>query len=126
MNELNQVRDILLALPEVSENSSYGGAICFSILNKKTICYYHSNYRGKGRIVLWCPTYSDLKKDLLRNRPGQYFQPQTSSAGHFGEWLGIYLDTTGENSVDWKLVSKILEDAFRKTAPKKLLNELKI
>jgi len=122
-HELNQVREIILALPEVTEKPSPGGGICFFTLNKKTICYYHDNHHA-GRVSLWCPAYSDLKEDLVRNKPEQFFQPQTSSAGHFSEWLGIYLDSTGENSVNWNLVSKILEDAFRKVAPKSLINNL--
>lgn len=125
MHELNQVRDIMLTLPGVNEKKSYGGAVCFFVHNKKTICYYHDNLRGDGRVSLWCPVYSDLKKDLVRNKPEEFFQPQTSSAGHFSDWLGIYLDTTDENPVNWKLISKILEDAFRKVAPKRLVNKLK-
>ena len=125
LHELNQVRDITFLLPEVNEKSGPGGAICFSILNKKTLCYYHDNHHD-SRASLWCPAYQDLKKDLIRNNPKQFFQPHTSSVGHFSEWLGIYLDTTGENTVNWELISKILEDAFRKVAPKKLINKLKI
>lgn len=127
MYELNQVRDIALALPEVNERPSPGGAICFFILNnktKKTICYYHDNYGDDGRVSLWCPAYSDLKKYLVRNKPKQFFKPLTSTAGHFSEWLGIYLDTTGENSANWEEISKILEEAFRKVAPKRLINKI--
>jgi len=126
IHELNKVRDITLALPEVNEKKSYGGAIWFFLPNKKTICYFHDNYMGDCRVVLWCPAYSDLKKDLIRNKPEQFFQPYTSSAGHFSKWLGIYLDTTDENSVDWKLLSKILEDSYRKVAPKRLINKLEL
>ena len=125
IHKLDKVRDIALALPEVNEKAGPGGAICFFIHNKKTLCYYHDNHQN-GRESLWCPAYSDLKKDLIRNKPEQFFQPQTSSAGHFGEWLGIYLDATGEHSVNWELISKIIEDAFRKVAPKRLINKLKI
>lgn len=47
-----------------------------------------------------------------------------SAAGTFSGWLGVYLDTTGEISVDWTEIAAILEDAFRTVAPKKLIAEL--
>jgi len=128
VDELEKVRDILLELPYVSEKTSPGGAICFFILDnktKKTLCYFHNSHHD-GRVSLWCPAYQDLKKDLIQNRPGQFFQPHTSSGGNFGEWLGIYLDAINESSINWVLISKILVDAFRKIASKKLVNKLKV
>lgn len=122
-HEINKVREIALAFPEVNEKSSPGGAISFIILNKITLCYYHESHHN-DRVSLWCPAYPDLKKDLIRIKPEHYFQPKTSADGHFAEWLGVYLDSVGENSVDWKLTSKILEDAFRKIAPKRLIDKL--
>jgi len=125
MHELNKLRDIALAFPEVNEKSSPGGAVCFFMPNKKTLCYYHTDHHY-GRVSIWCPAYPDLKKDLLRNKPELYFQPHSSSSGNFSGWLGIYLDSISENSVNWDLVSKILEDAFRKIAPKSLIDKLEV
>jgi hypothetical protein len=36
----------------------------------------------------------------------------------------VYLDTTGTNRVDWKEISKILDDAYRSAAPKSLVRVL--
>ena len=36
----------------------------------------------------------------------------------------MFLDTSGENKVDWDEIAAILEDAFRNVAPKKLIAEL--
>ncbi|HEY0801161.1 MAG TPA: MmcQ/YjbR family DNA-binding protein [Steroidobacteraceae bacterium] len=121
--ELKQVRRIALALPEVNERFSHG-ALCFFIRDKIPVCYYHDDHRGDGRISLWCPVFHDLQEELVRNQPECFFKPQTSSAGHFRDWLGVYLDTSGENAVDWGQLSTILEDAFRKVAPKHLIAEL--
>ncbi len=123
MHELIKLREIILALPEVKEKPSPGGAVSFYLPDKKTLCYYHDRHHH-GRASLWCPAYSDLKQDLVRNKPEHFFQPHTSSAGHFSEWLGIYLDSSDEYPVDWKYIAKILEDAFRKIASKKLINKL--
>jgi len=123
IHALNQLREIVLALPQTDEKPSPGGTICFFTPNKKTICYYHDSHHH-GRASLWCPVYPDFKNDLLRNKPEQFFHPHTSSAGHFSDWLGIYLDTADEIPVDWNLISKILEDAFRIAAPKWLIKKL--
>lgn len=42
----------------------------------------------------------------------------------FSGWLGVFLDTSGENEVDWDEIAAILEDGFRNVAPKKLIAEL--
>jgi hypothetical protein len=122
-HELNRVREIALALPAVNERLSHG-ALCFFIQDKVPLCYYHDNHRGDGRISLWCPAYPELQDALVRSQPLRFFKPETSSAGTFANWLGMFLDTSDENEVDWNLVSAILNDAFRKVAPKKLIAKL--
>jgi len=42
----------------------------------------------------------------------------------FGNWLGVYLDTDGDDSVDWDEIASVVEDAFRTVAPKTLVQEL--
>ena len=56
--------------------------------------------------------------------PQRFFRPAPSASGTFSTWLGVYLDTTGTNRVDWNEISKILEDAYRSAAPKSLVREL--
>lgn len=53
-----------------------------------------------------------------------FFLPTPSARGTFSDWLGIYLDTTGRNRVDWQEIAAILDDAFRIVAPKTLVAEL--
>jgi hypothetical protein len=62
--------------------------------------------------------------ELVNAEPQRFFEPQISAAGTFSGWLGMYLDTTGENSVDWNEIAGVLEDAFRVVAPKKLIAQL--
>ena len=42
----------------------------------------------------------------------------------FSGWLGVFLDTLGENNGDWAEVTAIVEDAYRCVAPKQLIAEL--
>ena len=122
-HELDRLREIALALPEVSERLSHG-ARCFFVRDRRPLCYYHDHHRGDGRVSLWCPAPSGVPGELVSAEPQRFFEPQISTAGTFSGWLGSYLDTTGENSVDWNEIAGVLEDAFRIVAPKKLIAQL--
>jgi len=65
-----------------------------------------------------------VPEELVSAEPQRFFKPPVSAAGTFSGWLGVYLDTTGENGVDWTEIEAILEDAFRTVAPRKLIAEL--
>lgn len=121
-SKLLRVQKIALALPEVTERMSHG-ASCFFVRGKLPLCYFHDNHRGDGRISLWCPTAPDVQDAMLRADPKRFFRPSTSSAGHFRDWLGIFLDINDE--VDWDEVAAILDRAYRKIAPRALVAELK-
>ncbi len=117
------VRKIALALPEVAEHFGHG-AFCFFIRDKQSLCYYHDNHKGDGRVSLRCHAYPDVREELIRDHPKRFFRPQTSSSGALKDWLGIYLDTLEENDPDWRQIAVLLKDAYCKVAPKKLIAEL--
>jgi hypothetical protein len=121
--ELDRVRKIALALPRVSEVLSHGKP-CFFLRGKRPICYYHDDHNGDGRVSLWCPAPVDVQEELVAAEPERFFKPPTSASGTFSGWLGMYLDTSGKNRVDWDEIAAILEDAFRLVAPKALVAEL--
>ncbi len=118
--ELNRVRKMVLALPEVSERQS-DGAPCFFIRNKKPLCRYHDNHRGDSRVSLWCPVPVELQEALVGADPERFFKPQASSSGTFSNWIGVLLDTP---NVNWDEVAAILEEAYLNVAPKALISEL--
>ncbi len=118
--ELNRVRKVALALPEVNERLSHG-APCFFVQDERALCYYHDDHRGDGRVSLWCPALLGIQQELVGAEPDRFFKPPTSAAGHFRDWVGVFLDTS---KVDWDEIAAILEDAFRTVAPKKLIAEL--
>jgi hypothetical protein len=120
-SKLARVRKIALALPEVSERMSHGAA-CFFVRCKLPLCYFHDNHRGDGRTSLWCPTTPDVQDTMLLVDPKRFFRPATSSAGHFRDWLGIFLDINDE--VDWDEVAAFVDRAYRIIAPKALISKL--
>ncbi|NOX81395.1 MAG: MmcQ/YjbR family DNA-binding protein [Alphaproteobacteria bacterium] len=121
--ELDLLRKIALALPQVNERRGAGGATCFFIRGKhrQTLCYYHDDRRGDGRASVWCPADSDFQEMLVFTNPTKFFKPATSSSGAFKNWIGIVLDATDKDQTDWSEVADILKRAFRKAAPKNLV-----
>src|SRR6266446_10812407 len=102
--ELDRVRQIALALPEVNERLSHGEP-CFFVRDKQPLCYYHDNHNGDGRISLWCPAPRGVQDELVSAEPRRFFRPPVSARGTFAEWLGVYLDTEGEDAVDWEEIA---------------------
>jgi hypothetical protein len=122
-HQLDRVRGIALALPEVNERLSHGEP-CFFVRNTRALCYYHDDHHGDGRITLWCPASPGLQEALVSTEPDRFFKPPVSAKGTFSAWLGVFLDTAGEDEVDWDEIAAIVEDAFRYVAPKALVTEL--
>ena len=120
---LDRVRKIALALPEVNERISHGEP-CFFVRDKRPICYFHDNHNGDGRVSVWCPAPPGVQEELVAADPERFFKPPTSARGTFADWLAVYLDTSGEHSVDWIEIAAIIEDAYRIIAPKQLVAEL--
>ena len=118
--ELNRVRRMALAFPEVTERLSHGEP-CFFVREKQPLCYFHDNHNGDGRISLWCPAPPDVAEELVSSEPERFFRPPTSARGVFSGWLGVFLDVPG---VRWVDIGTILEDAFRLVAPRTLVAQL--
>ena len=120
---LDRVRSIALALPAVTERVSHG-APCFFVQESRPLCYFHDHHRGDRRVSLWCPASRGVQDELVGTEPKRFFAPSPSANGTFAEWLGVFLDSSGEHGVDWLEVATILEDAYRLVAPKRLIAEL--
>ena len=123
--ELTRVRAIALALPGVNERLSHG-APCFYVRDKRPLCYFHDvDFHTAGsRVALWCPAPPGTAEELVAAEPSRFFQPTPSAGGTFRGWLGVYLDDSNGDPVDWAEVAAIVEDAYRMIAPKRLLAEL--
>jgi hypothetical protein len=110
---LEHVRKICMALPEMQERLSHGSP-AFFVRGKKTVAMFLDDHHGDGRLAIWCPAPPGVQEDMVRMEPERFFRPPY--VGPSG-WLGVRLDI----DVDWDEVAGIVEDAYRKVAPKKLV-----
>ncbi len=113
---LRQVREICLALPEVSERLSHG-APSFFIRGKKTLAMFVDDHHGDGILGLWCPAFPGVQAELLASEPDRFYRPPY--VGPSG-WIGVRLD----RDVDWGEIAEIVSDSYRKVAPKTLVKLL--
>ena len=109
---LRQVRDLCLALPEVTERPSHGSP-AFFVRDKKTIVMFLDDHHGDGILGLWCPAFPGVQAELVEAEPDRFYRPPY--VGPSG-WVGVRLD----REVDWDEVAGILADSYRKVAPKSL------
>ena len=119
----DRVRSIALVLPGVSERVSHGEP-CFFVGDTRAVCYYHDNHNGDGRVSVWCPAPPGAREELVSAEPERFFAPPVSSRGTFAGWVGVFLDTTGVDAVDWDEIEAIVGDAYRLVASKALIAEL--
>src|SRR4030095_16831082 len=101
---LARLREMCLALPEVTERLSHGSPTWF-VRGKKTVATYVDNHHGDGRLAIWCPAPSGVQGALVTEEPDRFFVP--AYVGHRG-WLGVRLD----RDLDWGEGGGIGEDRF--------------
>lgn len=113
---LPRMREICLALPEVTERLSHGSPTFF-IREKKTLCMLHDNHHGAHGVAIWCAAPPGVQEQLVDDEPERFFRPPY--VGHRG-WLGVHLDV----DPDWGEIAAICRDAYRQVAPKTLARQL--
>jgi hypothetical protein len=74
-----------------------------------------STHHGDGRPGVWCKSTPFTQDQMLQAEPDRYFTPPY--VGPKG-WVGVFLD----GRPDWKTLDTLLKDAWRLTAPKRLLS----
>ncbi|HEU4947506.1 MAG TPA: MmcQ/YjbR family DNA-binding protein [Kribbella sp.] len=116
MESLERLRTLCLALPETTERLSHGEPTWF-IRDKKTFVMF-ANQHHDDRIGFWCAAPEGAQEALLAADPAHFFRPPY--VGHRG-WVGVYLDV---DDVDWAQLEEIVEDAYRRVAPKALVARL--
>jgi hypothetical protein len=111
---LEELREICLALPEVTERLSHGAPTWF--VRDKTVFVtlweagHHSNFDFPH---LWCAAPPGAQEELVETEPDRFFRPPY--VGGRG-WLGVRLDV----EVDWDEIAELCRDAYRVVAPKRL------
>ena len=113
MTELERVRAICVALPEVVERPSHGSPAWF-VRGKKTFVMYLDDHHGDGRLALWLAAPEGMQQALVEASPEHYFRPPY--VGHRG-WLGVRLD----RDLAWDEIAGAIEDAYLTVAPRSLI-----
>ena len=115
MDGLERLRGLCLGLPETTERLSHGEPTWF-VREKKTFVMFADQHHD-DRTGFWCAAPEGAQEALIAADPKHFFRPPY--VGHRG-WLGVYLDV----EVDWGEVAIVVERAYRRVAPKKLLQVL--
>jgi hypothetical protein len=110
---LERLREVCLALPEVSERLSHG-APTFFVRGKRPFVMVMTDHHGDGRFALWCAAPDGMQKMLVEADSERFFVPPY--VGHRG-WLGVRLD----RGLHWDELTGIAEDAYAEVAPKRLV-----
>ena len=115
---LPRCRKLALSLPEAHEVQAWGEPT-FRVKNKIFAMYAHANtHHGSGRNAVWCKAAPVNQRLMVDAAPERFFVPPY--VGPSG-WIGIWLDS----NIDWAELQDLLRDAWRMTAPKKLVAALK-
>ncbi len=108
-----RLRSVCMALPEVAERPSHGSPAWF-VQGRKTLATLDDHHHGVDHVAFWCPAPPGVQADLVDLEPGRFFRPPY--VGHRG-WVGVRID----RDPDWDEVARILEEAYRLVAPRKLV-----
>ncbi len=117
LSPLTRLRRLCLSFPEAHEVEAWGEPT-FRVRNKLFAMFAAaSNHHGGGRAAVWCKAPPGDQQLMVRMAPDRFFRPPY--VGPSG-WVGVYLDA----STDWKELRDLIEEAYRMTAPKRVLAQL--
>ena len=110
---VRRVREICLALPEVTERPSHGSPAFYVRDKKQFVMLWPDGHHDDRFPHLWCAAPPGSQAELIAAAPERFFRPPY--VGGRG-WLGVRIDV----DPDWDEVAAIVADAYRLVAPRKL------
>ena len=110
---LVRLRAICLALPGAVEDGAGVGSPSFKVREK----IFAMRHPMDERPSLWCKAPRGFQEVIVANEPERFFVPPY--VGHHG-WIGLWLDV----EQDWGLVADLIEDSYRMSAPKRLIQQI--
>lgn len=114
-----QLIDLIESLPDsVSEVGGDANQHVGFTVRKKRFAWYLDDHHGDGIVAVTCKAPPGVNSQMVAAEPERFFIP--SYTGKRG-WLGVRLDV---GTVDWDEIARLIEDAYRLTAPKSLLTLL--
>ena len=112
---LARLREVCLALPGVEERLNHGMP-AFGVVGRAAFANLHDHPRD-GRPALWFKGAPGVQAELVEQEPDRFFVPPY--VGPRGG-VGMRLDV----DLDWDEVAGVAEEAWRLTAPVRLVREL--
>jgi hypothetical protein len=109
-----RLREICLALPEVTERPSHGAPTWFAGGKKSFVTLWVSGHHADDFPHLWCAGLPGAQEALVGSSPGRFFRPPY--VGGRG-WIGVRLD----GDVDWEELAELCADAYRAVATARLI-----
>ena len=111
---LTRLRTLCLAFPEAHEQEAWSEPT-FRVRNKLFAMYASAaNHHGGGRPAVWIKAVRENQQFLIHSATDRFFVPPY--VGPSG-WIGVWLDRTP----NWSEIRALLEDGYRRTAPKRLV-----
>jgi hypothetical protein len=115
-----RVRAICRALPGTTERVSHGAPAFFA--GKQFVQLWADGHHDHDFPHLWCAAPPGAQASLVQppgpdGEPARCFRPPY--VGGRG-WIGVRLDGV----VDWDEIERLVEDAYRTVAPKRLVARL--
>ena len=111
---LTRLRALCLALPEAHEVEAWGEPT-FRVRNKLFAMFAAAeNHHGAGRPAVLVKAAPGNQPFMVAHDPSRFFVPPY--VGPSG-WVGVYLDS----AANWSELPELLADAWRLTAPKRLV-----
>ncbi len=112
-----RVTKLCTSLPEVKVEPSGGQHLGFTV-RRRRFAWLLDDHHGDGRLALNCKGAPGESTRLADEHPDRFFAPAyLSSRG----WIGLWLDTP---KPDWDEVERLVVEAYRLVAPKRLVAEL--
>lgn len=112
----NRVAAIVEVLPE-GKAVRIGEHMSLEV-RKRRFGWFMADHHGDGRLCINCKVPALVVSQLQSLVPTQFHIPKY--VGNKG-WIGLWLDVPG---IDWDQVEVCLVEAYRMTAPKRLLASL--
>jgi hypothetical protein len=106
-----RLRAICLALPETTEKIAWGEPT-FRVRDK-LFAQLDDHHHGADHLGVWLAAALGVQEMLVYSDPQRYYVPPY--VGKRG-WVGVRLD----KKVDWRAVERLVEEAYRQIAPKRL------
>jgi len=113
---VRRLREICLALPEVTERPSHGEPAWF-VRGTRLVACLDDHHHGADHLGFWCAAPPGAQQELLAADPDRFFRPPYVGAKG---WLGVRLD----RDPDWTEIAELCTDAYRQVAPKRLVARL--